>query len=98
MPGRTECLRVAGRARIDTDPALLADLAVHGKTPRSAIVVAVDEVFLAVPDTVAPGTAINIQDGTYGGGGPATVEGDTVGLPATGALFKGAGRYLCVLN
>lgn len=46
VPGRTECLRVAGRARIETDPALLADLAVHGKTPRSAIVVAVDEVFL----------------------------------------------------
>lgn len=46
VPGMNETLRVNGRARISTDPALLEPLAAQGKTPRSAIVVDVDEAYL----------------------------------------------------
>jgi PPOX class probable FMN-dependent enzyme len=42
VPGRTESLRVNGKARITADPALLAPLAVQGKAPLTALVVAVD--------------------------------------------------------
>jgi uncharacterized protein len=45
VPGRTESLRVNGRARINTDPSLLASLAVGGKTPLSALVVTVELAF-----------------------------------------------------
>jgi len=54
---------------------------------------AVDEVVLTFPDTLAPGTAFNIKTGVYGGGGPATVEGDQIDLPATGALFAADGKF-----
>ena len=46
VPGRTESLRVNGRARISTDPALLAPLAVQGKSPVSALVVTVELAWL----------------------------------------------------
>jgi uncharacterized protein len=46
IPGYDETLRVNGRARITTDPEVLAPLAVQGRAPRCAIVVAVDEAFL----------------------------------------------------
>ena len=46
IPGFDETLRVNGRARLVTDPALLDSLAVDGRAPRLAIVVQVDEVFL----------------------------------------------------
>jgi PPOX class probable FMN-dependent enzyme len=46
VPGINETLRVNGRARIVTDPALLAPLAAQGKTPRSAIRVEVKEAYL----------------------------------------------------
>ncbi len=45
VPGLTETLRVNGRARITTDPALLESLAVNGKVPRSGILVSADEVY-----------------------------------------------------
>ena len=45
MPGLPETLRVNGRARITTDPALLEPLAVNGKVPRSGILVSADEVY-----------------------------------------------------
>jgi len=45
VPGLTETLRVNGRARITTDPALLEPLAVNGKVPRSGILVSADEVY-----------------------------------------------------
>jgi uncharacterized protein len=45
VPGLPETLRVNGRARITTDPALLAALAVNGKVPRSGILVSADEVY-----------------------------------------------------
>jgi hypothetical protein len=45
VPGLNETLRVNGRARITTDTALLEPLAVNGKVPRSAILVAAEEVY-----------------------------------------------------
>src|ERR1700759_3721467 len=39
IPGINETLRVNGRARITTDPALLEPLSVNGKVPRSAILI-----------------------------------------------------------
>lgn len=60
--------------------------------------ITVDEVVLSFPDTVPADTAINIQTGVYGGGGPATVFGDAITLPATGAAFKGSGNIQVYLN
>jgi len=45
VPGLRETLRVNGRARITTDPALLEPCAVNGKAPRSGILVDADEVY-----------------------------------------------------
>jgi PPOX class probable FMN-dependent enzyme len=45
VPGINETLRVNGRARITTDPALLEPLAVAGKAPRSGILVAAEEIY-----------------------------------------------------
>ena len=45
VPGINETLRVNGRARVTTDPALLEPLAVNGKAPRSAIVVSAEEIY-----------------------------------------------------
>ncbi len=49
VPGVGETLRINGRARIVTDEALLAPLAVESKTPRLALLVAIDEVFTHCP-------------------------------------------------
>jgi uncharacterized protein len=46
VPGRTESLRVNGRARITTEPAVLAPLAAYGKPPQTALVVAVERAWL----------------------------------------------------
>jgi PPOX class probable FMN-dependent enzyme len=46
VPGRTESLRVNGRACITTDHTLLAPLAVQGKTPLSGLIVAVEVAWL----------------------------------------------------
>jgi hypothetical protein len=46
VPGRGETLRVNGRASIVRDAEVLARVTVEGKTPRLAIGVEVDEVFL----------------------------------------------------
>ena len=45
VPGLNETLRVNGRARITTDPLLLEPLAANGKAPRSAILVAAEEIY-----------------------------------------------------
>jgi uncharacterized protein len=45
VPGLRETLRVNGRARVTTDPALLEPCAVNGKVPRSAILVSAEEVY-----------------------------------------------------
>lgn len=45
VPGKSETLRVNGRARITTDPALLDRTAMHGKPPKCVIVVEVETVY-----------------------------------------------------
>jgi hypothetical protein len=45
IPGVLETLRVNGRAELTTDAATLARLSVGGKPPKSALVIAVEEVF-----------------------------------------------------
>jgi uncharacterized protein len=45
VPGLRETLRVNGRAKITTDPALLQACAVGGKLPRSGILVTAEEVY-----------------------------------------------------
>jgi hypothetical protein len=42
IPGRTDTLRVNGKARLTTDPTVLAPFAVQGKMPQSALVVTVE--------------------------------------------------------
>ena len=46
IPGVTETLRVNGRARIVTDPEILARFEVRGRAPKAAILVEVAEAFL----------------------------------------------------
>ncbi len=46
VPGMCETLRVNGRARVTTDPEVLAPHAIKGKLPRSAMIIEVDEVYL----------------------------------------------------
>ena len=46
VPGFDDTLRINGTARLTRDPALLGGLAVNGRVPTVAIVVAVQEVFL----------------------------------------------------
>jgi uncharacterized protein len=45
VPGLRETLRVNGRARITSAPALLEPCAVNGKVPRSGILITADEVY-----------------------------------------------------
>jgi hypothetical protein len=45
VPGINETLRVNGRASVTVDPALLEPFAVHGKVPRSGILVAAEEIY-----------------------------------------------------
>src|SRR5450830_397275 len=45
IPGLGETLRINGRARISTDPALLARYAMDGKQPKVALVIKVETIF-----------------------------------------------------
>jgi hypothetical protein len=45
VPGLRETLRVNGKARVTTDPALLEPCIVGGKAPRSGILVTAEEVY-----------------------------------------------------
>lgn len=45
LPGTNETARVAGTARLSTDPELLASMAVQGKQPKCAIVVSVRQAY-----------------------------------------------------
>jgi hypothetical protein len=49
IPGRDQTLRVNGRARVTAAPDVLARVASVGKPPRTAIVVAADEVYAHCP-------------------------------------------------
>ncbi|MFJ2806813.1 MSMEG_1061 family FMN-dependent PPOX-type flavoprotein [Kitasatospora sp. NPDC087271] len=57
VPGRDTTLRVNGRACVSTDPELLRQLTAVGKPPRSAIVVAVEEVYAHCPKSFLRGSA-----------------------------------------
>ena len=46
LPGTNETVRVAGTARLSTDPDLLGAMAVQGKEPKCAIVVSVRQAYL----------------------------------------------------
>jgi len=46
LPGMNETVRVAGTAQLSTDPELLESMAVQGKLPKCAIVVAVRQAYL----------------------------------------------------
>ncbi len=45
IPGTSETLRINGHARLSTDPALLARLAVNGKPPATVVVISIALVF-----------------------------------------------------
>jgi PPOX class probable FMN-dependent enzyme len=49
VPGIGRTLRVNGRARITTDPALCASFAMEGKEPRSIVVVTAERVYTQCP-------------------------------------------------
>jgi PPOX class probable FMN-dependent enzyme len=49
IPGRDQTLRVNGRARVTEAPHVLERIAAVGKPPRTAIVVAADEVYAHCP-------------------------------------------------
>ncbi|MFD9598481.1 MSMEG_1061 family FMN-dependent PPOX-type flavoprotein [Kitasatospora sp. NPDC059973] len=57
VPGRDTTLRVNGRACVSTDPRLLEQLTAVGKPPRSAVVVAVEEVYAHCPKAFLRGSA-----------------------------------------
>ena len=46
IPGFDDTLRVNGRAILTTDASLLAGMAVNGRSPKLAIIIQVDEVFI----------------------------------------------------
>jgi len=45
IPGSGSTLRVNGRAQVSVDPDLLASFGIDGKSPRSVIVMTVDEIY-----------------------------------------------------
>lgn len=45
VPGSTTTLRINGTATISADPDLLASLAIEEKTPRSAVIVTIGEIY-----------------------------------------------------
>jgi len=49
VPGVGETIRVIGRARINTDPALLESFIFAGKAPRSVIIVSVETCYFQCP-------------------------------------------------
>ncbi|MBT3351376.1 MAG: pyridoxamine 5'-phosphate oxidase family protein [Nitrospinaceae bacterium] len=46
VPGMNETLRINGKARVITDEKLLKPMSVKGKSPKSALIVEIDEVYM----------------------------------------------------
>lgn len=88
----------AGAATVDKSTGIIYLYDGSSWTTPGVSPVTVDEVVLTFPDTVLADTAINIQTGVYGGGGPATVYGDIIVLPASGVAFKDSGNIQIYLN
>src|SRR5690349_3308495 len=49
IPGIGNTLRINGRAEISTDPDLLATFSIHGKLPRTVLIVTVDRIYTQCP-------------------------------------------------
>ena len=81
IPGVGETLRVNGRARLSTDPSLLARHALNGVTPKLALVVHVEKAFFQCSRAVVRADLWNPQK---------HVERSE--LPSTGKLIADAGR------
>lgn len=77
IPGVGETLRVAGRARLSADPALLAPMSMNGKPPTVAVIVTVEKAYFQCSRAVVRADLWN----------PASqVARDT--LPSTGTLIS----------
>jgi len=77
IPGVGETLRVAGRARLSADPALLAPMSMNGKPPTVAVIVTVEKAYFQCSRAVVRADLWN----------PASqVARDT--LPSTGTLVS----------
>lgn len=81
----------------------MADLSIDPLVGQDGTVIItpmdIKEIILTFSETVAADTAINVQDGTYSGGGPAGVEGNAdIVFPPTGAEFKTDTRIHATLN
>lgn len=53
IPGQGETLRINGRARISSDPALLQRYAIDGKAPKVVLVITVETVFFQCARAIA---------------------------------------------
>lgn len=81
IPGVGETMRVNGRARLSTDPQLLARHAVDGRPPKLALVVQVERAFFQCSRAVVRADLWNPERHVPRGE-----------LPSTGALLAEAGR------
>ena len=76
VPGSGTVIRVNGRARVSVADALLERFAIHGKTPRSVIVIAVEAVYFQCSRAVTRGKL-------WSGG-----IADPATLPSVGAILE----------
>ncbi|MFD8481747.1 MSMEG_1061 family FMN-dependent PPOX-type flavoprotein [Kitasatospora sp. NPDC059673] len=74
VPGRAATLRVNGRACVSEDPQLLARLTAVGKPPRTAIVVATDEVYGHCPKALMRSSAWRPEQWLPDDAAPASAE------------------------
>ncbi|WP_416875513.1 MSMEG_1061 family FMN-dependent PPOX-type flavoprotein [Kitasatospora sp. SC0581] len=74
VPGRDATLRVNGQACVSTDPELLRQLTAVGKPPRSAIVVAVEEVYGHCPKAFLRSSAWKPENWLAKGAQPSSAE------------------------
>jgi len=78
IPGCNETIRVIGRAKISTDPALRESFVMEGKTPRCVLVVAVERVYYQCAKAIVRS---KLWD-------PAT-QIDRKSLPSSGTILAG---------
>jgi hypothetical protein len=81
IPGVGETLRINGRARITTDPQLLASFAVDGKPPRCVIVVDIETVYFQCSRALVRS---RLWD--------AAAQIKRIALPSTGTLIADIGK------
>jgi PPOX class probable FMN-dependent enzyme len=90
LPGVNETLRINGTARITADAALLTPLAVHGKAPRSGLLVEVKEAYLQCGKALIRSKlwdpATQIERGRFPSLGK--ILADQIGLPDVAAAER----------